>query len=68
MIMQLLLYGEQGHLYESFYLSMIMAEAVSFCIKNKLPEHLYNVGVGNDLSINELALLIQSIVGHEGKR
>ncbi|AQX08233.1 GDP-L-fucose synthase family protein [Elizabethkingia ursingii] len=44
-----------------------MAEAVSFALKNKLPEHLYNVGVGNDLSINELALLIQSIVRHEGK-
>jgi len=44
-----------------------LANAVHFVIENKMKEHLYNVGVGWDLSINELALLIQKIVGHHGK-
>ncbi|AQX83616.1 GDP-L-fucose synthase [Elizabethkingia bruuniana] len=43
-----------------------MAEAVYFALNNKLPEYLYNVGVGEDLTIKDLALLIQSIVGHHG--
>jgi GDP-L-fucose synthase len=44
-----------------------MAEAVVFALLNPLDEHLYNVGTGTDLSIKELALLIQSIVGHKGE-
>ncbi|MUP44562.1 GDP-L-fucose synthase [Gramella sp. BOM4] len=44
-----------------------MAEAVQFTLENRLPEFLYNVGVGNDLSIKELALSIQKIVGHAGE-
>ena len=43
-----------------------MASAVVFALENKLPEHLYNVGTGVDLTINELALAIQEVVGHEG--
>jgi GDP-L-fucose synthase len=43
-----------------------MAAAVVFALENKLPEHLYNVGTGVDLTIKELALLIQKVVGHEG--
>ena len=34
--------------------------------ENTLEEHLYNVGTGVDLTIKNLAELIQSIVGHEG--
>lgn len=44
-----------------------MAQAVVFALENKLPDYLYNVGSGKDLSIKELALLIQSAVGHEGE-
>lgn len=44
-----------------------MAKAVVFALENELPGHLYNVGTGVDLSIKELALLIQKIVGHEGE-
>ncbi|KUY27435.1 GDP-L-fucose synthase family protein [Elizabethkingia ursingii] len=44
-----------------------MAAAVDFALNNKLPEYLYNVGVGEDLSIKNLALLIQSIIGHRGE-
>lgn len=43
-----------------------MAEAVVFALENKLPESLYNVGTGVDLTIRELAETIQEIVGHEG--
>ena len=44
-----------------------LGQAVLFTLKNKLDEHLYNVGTGVDLTIKELAELIQSKVGHEGE-
>jgi len=44
-----------------------LANAVIFALENELPEHLYNVGFGSDISINELAGLIQQIVGHIGE-
>ena len=44
-----------------------LAQAVLFAIRNTLPDNLYNVGVGSDLTIKELALLIQRIVGHTGE-
>lgn len=44
-----------------------MAKAVVFAVENTLPENLYNVGTGIDLTIKELAETIQSAVGHTGK-
>lgn len=44
-----------------------MAEAVIFALENKLEDNLYNVGTGKDLSIKDLALLIQDTVGHKGE-
>ena len=44
-----------------------LAQAVLFAVENTLPEHLYNVGSGTDLSIKDLALLIQKEVGHQGQ-
>lgn len=44
-----------------------MAASVIFALENELPEHLYNVGTGEDLTIKDLALLIQRVVGHTGK-
>jgi GDP-L-fucose synthase len=44
-----------------------MAEAVVFALENKLPEYLYNVGTGEDLTIKELAETIQKITGHRGE-
>jgi GDP-L-fucose synthase len=44
-----------------------MAEAVVFALENKLPEYLYNVGTGEDLTIRQLAETIQKITGHEGE-
>lgn len=43
-----------------------MAEAVVYALENQLPEHLYNVGSGKDITIKELAETIQKAVGHEG--
>ena len=43
-----------------------MAAAVVFALENKLPEYLYNVGTGEDLTIKELAETIQKVVGHTG--
>jgi GDP-L-fucose synthase len=43
-----------------------MAAAVVFALENTLPDSLYNVGSGVDLTIKELALTIQKIVGHQG--
>lgn len=44
-----------------------MAASVIFALENVLPEHLYNVGTGVDLTIKELAELIQKTVGHTGE-
>ena len=44
-----------------------LGQAVLFALENKLEEHLYNVGTGVDLTIKELAELIQSTVGHQGE-
>lgn len=44
-----------------------LAQAVLFAVENILPEHLYNVGTGTDVTIKELAETIQNIVGHKGE-
>jgi GDP-L-fucose synthase len=43
-----------------------MAEAVVFAVENTLPDYLYNIGTGVDLTIKELAETIQKITGHQG--
>ena len=44
-----------------------MAQAVVFALENELPEYLYNVGTGEDLTIKQLAEIIQKITGHQGE-
>ena len=44
-----------------------LGQAVLFAVENKLDEYLFNVGTGVDLTIKELAELIQSTVGHQGE-
>ena len=44
-----------------------LAQAVLFALDNELEEHLYNVGTGQDLTIKELAELIQSTIEHKGE-
>ena len=43
-----------------------LANAVVFTLENKMEESLYNLGSGNEVSIKELAELIQEITGHKG--
>jgi GDP-L-fucose synthase len=47
-----------------------LADAVVFLFENasasELPDGLVNVGTGEDLTIRELAELVQRVVGHEG--
>lgn len=44
-----------------------MAQAVVFALENTLPDYLYNIGTGVDLTIKELAETIQKITGHQGE-
>lgn len=44
-----------------------LADAVVFALENEFHDNLYNVGTGHDLSIRELAELIQKTVGHSGE-
>ncbi|RAI91671.1 GDP-L-fucose synthase family protein [Algoriphagus yeomjeoni] len=44
-----------------------LADAVVFALENKFQDNLYNVGTGIDLTIKELAELIQKTVGHTGE-
>ena len=44
-----------------------MAAAVIFALENKLPDYLYNVGTGEDLTIRQLAETIQKLSGHQGE-
>ena len=43
------------------------ANAVLFALENALEDYLYNVGTGTDLTIRDLAKIIQKEVGHKGK-
>jgi GDP-L-fucose synthase len=44
-----------------------LADAVVYSIENKLEDNLFNVGTGLDLSIKELAEIIQQTIGHTGE-
>jgi len=44
-----------------------MAKAVVYALENKLPEYLYNVGSGKDVTIKALAQTIQRVTGHSGE-
>ena len=43
-----------------------LANAVVFALENVLPDYLYNIGSGTDISIKKLAEMIQFQVGHKG--
>ena len=43
-----------------------LAQAVLFAMQNQLPDHLYNVGTGTDITIKQLATTIQKATGHTG--
>ena len=43
-----------------------LAQAIVYTLEHKLDDHLYNVGSGKDVTIKELASIIQKITGHQG--
>ena len=55
-----------GSPYREFLHVDDMAAATLFALENDLKDDLYNVGFGADLTIKELAELVQKIVGHQG--
>ena len=55
-----------GSPYREFLHVDDMAAATLFALENELEDDLYNVGFGTDLTIKELAELVQKIVGHQG--
>ena len=44
-----------------------LASAVFFALNNKLPDSLYNVGSGKEISINDLAILVKRVIDYKGK-
>jgi len=61
-----LLWGSGSPLREFLFVDDL-AEAVLFALENNLPDYMYNVGTGEDITIKELAETIQGIVGHHGQ-
>jgi GDP-L-fucose synthase len=55
-----------GSPYREFLHVDDIAAATLFALENDLEDVLYNVGYGSDLTIKELAELVQKIVGHQG--
>lgn len=44
-----------------------MADACIFMMENHITEGLFNIGTGQDVSISELAEIVMSVVGFEGR-
>lgn len=44
-----------------------IADAIYFALNHEMKFNVYNVGTGIDISIKDLASLIQNIVGHKGE-
>lgn len=59
------LWGSGSPMREFLYVDDL-ANAVVFALENVLPDCLYNVGAGTDITIKGLAETIQSQVGHKG--
>jgi GDP-L-fucose synthase len=59
------LWGTGNPMREFLYVEDL-AEAVLYAVEHDLEESLYNIGTGKDITIKELAEIIQKEVGHEG--
>ncbi len=59
------LWGSGSPMREFLYVDDL-ADGVRFALENKMEESLYNIGTGQDISIKNLAHLIQKMVGHKG--
>ena len=63
---EVVLWGSGEPLREFLYVDDL-AEAILFSLVNDLDSDLYNVGSGHEISIKELAMMIQQIIGHKGE-
>ena len=63
---EVVLWGSGEPLREFLYVDDL-AEAILYCLVNDLDSDLYNVGSGHEISIKELAIMIQQIIGHKGE-
>ena len=63
---EVILWGSGEPLREFLYVDDL-AEAILYSLVNDLDSDLYNVGSGHEISIKELAIMIQQIIGHKGK-
>ena len=60
-----ILWGTGSPMREFLYVEDL-AKSVVFSLENNLSEYIYNIGTGRDISIKELAYIIQKIVAHKG--
>ena len=60
------LWGSGEPLREFLYVDDL-AEAILYSLVNDLDSDLYNVGSGHEISIKELAIMIQQIIGQKGE-
>ena len=63
---EVVLWGSGEPLREFLYVDDL-AEAILYSLVNDLDSDLYNVGSGHEISIIELAIMIQQIIGHKGE-
>ena len=63
---EVVLWGSGEPLREFLYVDDL-AEAILFSLENDLDSDLYNVGSSHEISIKELAIMIQQIIGHKGE-
>lgn len=56
-----------GKPYREFLYSLDLGRACVFLLQNYSDDRIVNIGTGNDVSIKELAELIQNVVGFEGE-
>lgn len=60
------LWGSGTPMREFMYVEDV-ADAITFVLENNVKESIYNVGVGKDISIKDLAELIKSVIGYDGE-
>lgn len=60
------LWGSGSPMREFLYVDDV-ARAVLFVIENNVPEFLLNVGTGTDITIKDLAYIIQKVSSHKGE-
>ena len=63
---EVVLWGSGEPLREFLYVDDL-AEAILFSLENDPDSDLYNVGSSHEISIKELAIMIQQIIGHKGE-